>query len=358
MRVLVAPDKYAGTLSATEAADAIARGWRRARPEDDLDLVPLADGGPGFLDVLSDALGGRLVECEVHGPFGAPVTARLLLAGGTAYVESAQACGLSLTEGREAGRASTYGVGELVLAARDAGARRIVVGLGGSGSNDGGAGLLAALGARGDRPLDGGGAALAGIGRLEVPSWELPLVAATDVANPLTGPSGATWVFGPQKGLEAAALDHLDRVLGQLAAASGARGQALAEARGAGAAGGLGWALLLLGAARESGFDVVADATGLHERVRRADVVLTGEGSYDDTGAAGKVPGAVAALGTSLGRPTIVLAGRVQRPSPAAYSLVDLVGEKAALGRPSESLALLATHVAATLGRDADRGRE
>lgn len=357
MRVLVAPDKYAGTLSAAEAADAIARGWHEARPADALETVPLADGGPGFLDVLYGALGGQLLDTEVRGPYGVPVTAQVLLVDGTAYVESAQACGLALTGAREAARASTYGVGELLLAARAAGARRIVVGLGGSGSNDGGAGLLAALGAGADRPLERGGAALAGIGRLEVPSWELSLVAATDVSNPLVGPSGASRIFGPQKGLEARAIDELDRVLGQLAHAAGSHGRALAAADGAGAAGGLGWALLLLGASRESGFDVVARATGLLDRVRRADLILTGEGSYDDTGAAGKVPGAVAAFGAGAGTRTIVLAGRVQHPSPAAYSLVDLVGEEAALGRPADSLAALARYVASVTA-EADQGGE
>src|SRR3954453_8717047 len=149
MRVLIAPDKFAGTLSAVEAAQAIAEGWRRQAPHDELDLVPMADGGPGFVDVLHESLGGELVAATVRGPYGEQVPGSVLLLGTDAYVESAQACGLHLTPGgdRDPERAGTYGVGELLLAAAAAGATTIYVGLGGSATNDGGAGLLAALGA-------------------------------------------------------------------------------------------------------------------------------------------------------------------------------------------------------------------
>src|SRR4051812_32531119 len=142
MRVLVAPDKFAGTLSAVEAAQAIAAGWRRQAPGDELDLAPMADGGPGFVDVLHEALGGDLLALTVSGPFGEPTPATVLLAGGVAYVESAQACGLHLTRRQRSEEASTRGVGELLLAGVEAGARQVVVGLGGSGTTDGGAGLL------------------------------------------------------------------------------------------------------------------------------------------------------------------------------------------------------------------------
>ena len=147
MRVLVAPDKFAGTLTAVEAADAIATGWARQAPRDELDLAPMSDGGPGFVDVLHAALGGELLARTVRGPLGEPVPATLLLVGRTAYVESSQACGLHLTGGSGAEDATTYGVGELVRDAVATGATTVVVGLGGSGTNDGGAGLLAALGA-------------------------------------------------------------------------------------------------------------------------------------------------------------------------------------------------------------------
>src|SRR5688500_10974384 len=168
MRVLIAPDKFAGTLTAVEAADAIAAGWRQQRPDDELDLAPMADGGPGFVDVLHAALGGELLATTVAGPFGRPVPATLLLAGETAYVESAQACGLHLTGREGAESATTVGVGELVAAALDSRATKIVVGLGGSGTNDGGAGLLFALGAASDSPLDAGAAGLDGISAVDL----------------------------------------------------------------------------------------------------------------------------------------------------------------------------------------------
>ena len=163
MRVLVAPDKFAGTLTAVEAAGAIATGWARHAPDDELDLAPMSDGGPGFVDVLHAALGGDLLAHTVRGPLGEPVAATFLRVGDAAYVESAQACGLHLTGGEEAERATTYGVGELVRAAIETGATTVVVGLGGSGTNDGGAGLLAALGATSSHSLDVGAAGLDGI---------------------------------------------------------------------------------------------------------------------------------------------------------------------------------------------------
>src|SRR3954468_5231390 len=167
VRVLVAPDKFAGTLTAVEAAEAIAAGWRRQAPADDLDLAPMADGGPGFVDVLHVALNGELRAVTVTGPFGAPTPGTVLLVGTTGYVESAQACGLHLTRGERPEEATTRGVGELVLAAVEAGAGEVVVGLGGSGTTEGGAGLLAALGARADRPLDSGPAGLAGVASVD-----------------------------------------------------------------------------------------------------------------------------------------------------------------------------------------------
>ena len=352
MRILVAPDKYAGTLSAVEAAEAIATGWRRTAPGDELDLAPVSDGGPGFLDVLHAGLGGELVAATVGGPFGEPVPAAVLRVGTTAYVESAQACGLHLTGGQRGEDATTYGVGQLLSAALEAGATRVVVGLGGSGSNDGGAGLLAALGARADVPLDRGVAGLRGLTRITLP--ERPgaeLVAASDVDNPLTGLFGATKVFGPQKGI--ADLPAADVVLEALAAAAG---RLTSLEKGAGAAGGLGYALLLLGATRRPGLDVVADAIDLHARIRRADLVLTGEGAFDATSRGGKVPVAIAALAAQHARPCVVLAGRVEMGIrearslgiEAAYAVVDVAGEERALGDPHRSLAALAERVART----------
>jgi glycerate kinase len=352
MRILVAPDKYAGTLSAVEAAEAIATGWRRTAPGDELDLAPVSDGGPGFLDVLHAGLGGELTAHTVSGPFGDPVPAAVLRVGTAAYVESAQACGLHLTGGQRGEDATTYGVGQLLSAALDAGARKVVVGLGGSGSNDGGAGLLAALGARADVPLDRGVAGLRGLTAITLPERPgVELVAASDVDNPLTGMFGATKVFGPQKGI--ADLPAADAALESLAAAAG---RLTALEKGAGAAGGLGYALLLLGATRQPGLGVVADAVDLDARLAKADLVLTGEGAFDASSRGGKAPVAIAGLAAQRARPCVVLAGRVEigiREArslgiEAAYAVVDVAGQERALGDPRGALADLAERVART----------
>ncbi len=361
MRILVAPDKFAGTLSAVEASDAIAAGWRETAPDDEVDLAPMSDGGPGFVDVLHEALGGELLAVTVRGPHGTPTPATVLVADGTGYVESAQACGLHLTGKKGAEEATTYGVGELVAAAVDAGVDTVVVGLGGSGSNDGGAGLLAALGATADVPLDAGGAGLDGVSTVDAgPARDrvgpVRLVAASDVDNPLTGLFGATKVFGPQKGITEERLPVADGWLEQYAAATDRR---LALEKGAGAAGGLGYALLVLGATREPGVALVADAVGLAERARAADLVVTGEGAFDFSSRAGKVPHGVATVAEEALRPCVVLAGKVLIGSremralgiESAYSLVDLVGEERAFAEPGAALRELAARTARTWSR-------
>ena len=361
MRVLVAPDKFAGTLTAVEAARAIADGWAQRAPDDDLDLAPMADGGPGFVDVLHQALGGDLAAVTVHGPHGDPVPGAVLLKDDRAWVESAQACGLSLTGGERAESATTWGVGELVTQAIEAGATDIVVGLGGSGTNDGGAGLLGALGATADRPLDQGAAGLAGIGEVDLgPARErlagVSLVCASDVDSPLTGLFGATKTFGPQKGIPEDRLPAVDGLLEAFAAVTGRR---TALEKGAGAAGGLGFALLLLGAERRPGFDLVAEAVRLEARARQADLVITGEGAFDFSSRSGKVPYGVATVAAEAVRPCVALAGRVLVGSremralgiESAHSLVDLVGEERALGEPAGSLAALAARVARSWSR-------
>jgi glycerate kinase len=364
---LVAPDAFAGTLSAVEAADAIASGWRRTAPDDELDLAPMSDGGPGFVDVLHAALGGELLALTVRGPHGAPTPATVLMAGErreVAYVESAQACGLHLTGPDDPGgaeAATTYGVGELVAAAVEAGAATVVVGLGGSGSNDGGAGLLAALGATADVSLDAGGAGLDRVTSVDVAAARerigaVRLVAATDVDNPLTGLFGATKVFGPQKGIAEERLPVVDGWLEGYAAALDRR---LALEKGAGAAGGLGYALLVLGATREPGIALVADAVDLPERARAADLVLTGEGAFDYSSRAGKVPHGVATVAEEALRPCVVLAGRVEVGAremralgvESAYAVAELVGEERAFAEPAAALGELAARVARTWSR-------
>lgn len=382
MRIVVAPDKFAGTLSAVEAADAMATGWHRQAPADETVAMPMSDGGPGFVDVVHAALGGDLLALTVCGPQGEEVPATVLVvadegsraegsgAGGTAYVESAQACGLALLPRTGstvapgvAEATTTYGVGQLVAAAVDAGASRVVVGLGGSGSNDGGAGLLAALGATSQPPgaLTGGGAGLLALRAVDVaPSRarlaDVELVIASDVDNPLLGLRGATNVYGRQKGIAADRLVEIDGGLTRLAHAAA---REPADAKGAGAGGGLGYALLLLGGRRVAGLDTVADVVGLRNALRGCDLVLTGEGSFDWQSLSGKVVSGVAALAQQAARPCVVLAGEVSvgaretrtMGADAAYAVVDLVGRERARARPADALADLAERVARTWGR-------
>lgn len=376
MRVLIAPDKFAGTLSAVEAAAAIAEGWRRTAPHDVVVQVPLADGGPGFLDVLHASLGGELLALTVTGPLGDPVPAAVLMVGTTAYVESAQACGLHLVPQaqRDPRVTTTYGVGELLAAAVEAGARRIVVGLGGSATNDAGAGLLAALGATATAAdgsdatdvLRRGGAGLREVATVDATAARarvdgVEIVAATDVDNPLLGLRGATNGFGPQKGADQAAVMLLEGSLEAFAAAVGRRddGKDPAVALGAGAAGGLGYALMHLGAVRVPGISTVLETVGLDDRIAASDVVVTGEGSFDWQSLRGKVVAGVAGAALEQGRGCVVLAGRVEvgrrefaaTGVSAAYSVVDLAGSvEAAMAEPAARLADLAERAARTWG--------
>lgn len=361
MRVVIAPDKFAGTLSAGQAAEAIAAGWSDQAPEAELVRVPMSDGGPGFVEVLRSVTGGALRVLSVPGPLGVEVPATLLLSEGTAYVESAQAIGLHLCspEHRDPERASSAGLGVLLAEAVAAGASRIVVGLGGSGVNDGGAGMLAALGAHAKgADLDRGPAGLKDIASVDLGAARdalrgIELVAATDVDNPLLGITGATKTFGPQKGL---GEDRLVVVDGWLQGFAEHTGRKLATAKGAGAAGGVGFALLLLGADRRSGIGLVAESVGLADRVRGSDLVVTGEGAFDFSSRSDKVPYGVAGIAADALVPCIAVAGRVMIGSremralgmESAYSLVDLVGEQEAFAHPERSLRALAARVART----------
>ena len=365
MRVLIAPDKFAGTLTAVEAAGAIAEGWRRRAPQDELVLVPMADGGPGFCDVLHASLGGDLLAVTVSGPYGDPVPATVLVVGATAYIESAQACGIHLTpqNRRDPERATTRGVGEMVEAAIAAHATRIVIGLGGSGTNDGGAGFLAALGAvpTPEGAMDRGPSSLATLESVDLKPARrrlegITITAASDVDNPLLGLIGATNVYGPQKGVAEDRKVAVDATLVTLAAATDKK---LALAKGAGAAGGLGFALLLLGATREPGIEMVSEVVGLPEKARQCDLVVTGEGAFDFSSRSGKVPYGVAAVAAQALQPCIALAGQVLIGGremravgiESAYSMVDLVGEEASFADPAGSLAKLAERTARTWSR-------
>lgn len=366
------PDKFAGTLSAPEVADAVVRGWRLSAPGDTLTTLALADGGPGFLDVVRTAVGGRVIDVPTCDPLGRPVTGSVLVHGEVAYLESAQACGLHLVEPsrRDPTITTSYGLGALVATAVEAGVRRIVIGLGGSATNDGGAGLLTALGAtpldRAGYALAYGGAALLGCDRLDgVPRLrDVTLVAATDVDSPLTGLYGASAVFGPQKGAsrsDVALLDAaLERYAGVLERDLPGCPPGLAGLPGAGAAGGIGAAILACGGVRESGIGLVRRLTGFDAALADCDLVITGEGSFDAQSLHGKTVGGVAAAARDLGVPCVVLAGRVSAGRREALSagvteshaLVEHFGsEEEALARPADGLRELATRLASQWSR-------
>ncbi len=327
MRVLVAPDGFKGTLTAAEAAAAIAAGWRRTRPEDELELLPLADGGDGLCAVLARD-DDRWLEVEVVGPLARPVTGRVLLrADGTAVVESAEACGLHLVPDaqRTPMHTTTFGVGQLLRAAVDAGARRVLLGLGGSATVDAGLGALTGLGYR-LRVADGSGLKIGGgeihrLARIE-PGWapDLGAVEVELLADVDTRLADAAAVFGPQKGADDREVAHLTAALEHVAAVVERdlpHGRGSHELPGSGAAGGLGFALAAaLGARFVPGAGRVADLVGLGPALQRADLVITGEGRLDATSLAGKVVGAVreAAIGTQTA--IMVVAGQVEGPAP------------------------------------------
>ncbi len=369
MRVLVAPDKFRGTLTAVQAAEAVEAGWHRQRPGDDLVLVPMADGGEGTMDALIGALGGRKVTITVAGPLGDPTPAPFALApaadGMLGVVEMARASGLGLiAEARRAPRrTSTRGTGELMAGAIGAGARRLLVCLGGSATNDAGTGMAAALGVRfldaGGQELPPGGEALLQLARIDASRLHpglagVSVVGACDVDNPLTGPAGASAVYGPQKGASPDDVWVLDRALGHLAAVVHRDlGIALKDEPGAGAAGGLGFGLLAFcGARLRRGVDVVMEAVDLPSRVAAADLVLTGEGSLDAQSLRGKVPAGVLSAASAAGVPAAVVCGRAEIAPPGVqvFSLVERVGEAAALGDARRSLEMVAAELAARVG--------
>jgi glycerate 2-kinase len=347
MRVLIAPDSFGSTLTAVEAAEGMRDGWLSVAPDDHLVLAPLSDGGPGFVEVLASSLGGVRVTLTVEDPLARPVQATYLRVGDTAYIESAQACGLHLLTKAELDplTTTTYGVGQLIGHALDHGATGIVVGLGGSATNDGGAGMLAALGvarldAKGDR-AEPGGAPLIGVDHLDVSLHprlaEVELVAATDVTNPLLGFKGASAIYGPQKGATPADTQRLDTALTHWADLLERDLPGRLDVRalpGAGAAGGMGAALLALGATRVSGIGLVRDALGLAEQVASVELVVTGEGMYDWQSRDGKVISGVTSLAIENGLPCVLIAGQVvvgrrQTSSSgldATYSLSEAAG--------------------------------
>jgi glycerate 2-kinase len=356
----MAPDKFRGTLSARQAAEAIGRGWRRTRPTDEVDLLPLADGGEGTLEVLAGPQ-DDVSRVRVHGPLGDPLDAEFAVTGDVGVIETARASGLDLLSEhrRDPTQTSSRGTGELMAAAMDAGARRLLVAIGGSATNDGGVGMATALGARftdaRDRPLRDGPAALADLVSIDLSGMDprlaaVPVTGMADVDIPLTGPNGASVVFGPQKGASPDDVVMLDRGLDHLAAVVHRDlGVDLRAEPGAGAGGGLGFGLMTFcGACLRSGIEVVMEKTHFIDRLRAAGLVITGEGSFDEQSLRGKVVAGVLHEARLAGRPTAILTGRatVAPDGAIVWSLVERFGEERAIHDASRALEDLAAELA------------
>ncbi|MBW0014783.1 glycerate kinase [Mycobacterium sp.] len=350
MQVLVAPDCYGDSLTAVQAAAAIATGWVRSRPGDRFIVAPQSDGGPGFVEVLASRLGEKR-RLRVSGPLDDTVDAAWVYepASETAYLECAQACGLALLGGpptpETALAAHSRGVGQLIDEALQAGAKRIVVGLGGSACSDGGQGMIAELG---------------GLQVARRKLADVELIAASDTEYPLVGPWGTPKVFGPQKGADPATVAALEvRLEAWALELEAVAGRDVGAEPGAGAAGGIGAGLLALGGRCESGAAIIAEHTHLAEDLETAEMIVTGEGRFDEQSLHGKVVGSLADAAYPLGIPVIVLAGQVGLDSSAvrssgimsALSMADYAGSvRLAQADAANQLMGLASQVAARLG--------
>ncbi|MFJ4870293.1 glycerate kinase [Streptomyces sp. NPDC088757] len=330
-RVLVAADKFKGSLTAVEVAQRVTAGLRRIVPDLEVETLPVADGGDGTV-AAAVAAGFERHEATVTGPVGEPVTAAFALRGTTAVVEMAEASGLQLLPAGEFAplTATTYGSGELLRAALDAGATTVVFGVGGSATTDGGAGMLAALGARfldaSGESVGPGGAALADLATADLTGLdprfaEIDLILASDVDNPLTGPKGAPAVYGPQKGATPDDVRTLDAALAHYATvlekAIGPKAAEAALAPGAGGAGGIGYGALILGASFRPGIELMLEVLGFAPALERATLVITGEGSLDEQTLHGKAPAGVAAAARAAGKEVVAVCGRLALPAEA-----------------------------------------
>ena len=363
MRVVIAPDSFKGSIGAAGAAAALAGGWHAVRPGDEVVCVPLADGGEGTLDVLAAAVSGaRWHQARVTGPAGQPVdSAWLELPGGLAAVELARASGLPLLARPDPLGAQTTGLGQVIGHALDAGARQVIIALGGSASTDGGTGALAALGARflgaAGVPLPPGGGALAGLASVDLTRLRPPpdggVSCLSDVRAPLLGPAGAAAVFGPQKGASPAQVALLEDGLSRLACGLGGD----PDAPGAGAAGGTGYGFAAAwGAQIGPGAVQLSRLAGLDQALAGAGLVITGEGRYDETSATGKVAGTVFAAAAAAGVPAALVAGQVAAAPPpgvrSALGLADLAGGPGpALADPARWLGQAGQKLAALIPR-------
>ena len=368
MLVLIAPDKFKGTLTAVEVARAMRSGVLRAQPNASVELCPVADGGDGTAETLCQALGGTFSSVVVSGPLGAPVDAPLyLLDDERVVIEMAQASGLALLGGeKDPLRASSFGTGELLGAALEqiSDDGEVLVAIGGSASTDGGIGAASARGWRfldaGGRDLEPGGGALVNLTAIEPPGdvVRAQITGVCDVDNPLLGPSGAARVFGPQKGASPDEIELLERGLCVLAERiTQDLGVEVTSISGGGAAGGMGAGLVaFFGGALEPGFEAIAAAVDLRAALGRADLVVTGEGSLDEQSLAGKAPIGVARMAAEAGVPCLAIAGRIALgPSRLAEvgvsDAIDLVsefGERRSLAEPA---AVVADAAAALLRR-------
>ncbi|MCF4996354.1 glycerate kinase [Pseudomonas syringae] len=334
MKIVIAPDSFKDSLSAQGVAEAIASGLAQVWPQATLIQCPMADGGEGTVESILAACEGELRRNRVRGPLGAPVDAAWgwLPHNHTAIIEMAEASGLQLVAPgkRDACISSTFGTGELIRAALDAGAQRVILAIGGSATNDAGAGAMQALGVKlfdaHSQPLVPGGLALAHLARLDLSELDPRLAnvrfdIAADVNNPLCGPHGASAIFGPQKGASPAQVEQLDRALGHFAElCAQALGKDVRDEPGSGAAGGLGFAAkAFLGARFQAGVEVVAELVGLAQAVTGADLVITGEGRFDAQTLRGKTPFGVARVAKAHGVPVIVIAGTLGEGYQALY---------------------------------------
>ncbi|KEQ17719.1 glycerate kinase [Endozoicomonas numazuensis] len=335
MKIVIAPDSFKECLTAAQVASAIETGFKEILPDAEYIKVPVADGGEGTLQSLVDATGGRLIEVPVTGPLGNQIHAEfgVLGDGKTAVIEMARASGLELVspEQRNPMIATTFGTGELIHSALDIGVEKIIVGIGGSATNDGGAGMMQALGVRlqdeEGKELRYGGGQLKNLCRIDVSKMDQRLksvefIAACDVDNPLTGENGASAIFGPQKGATAEMIKALDQSLEHYAQMMERElGISVLDVPGAGAAGGMGAALLgYLNARLEPGIEIVMEAVDLAEKIKGANLVITGEGRIDGQTAQGKTPVGVARIAKSVDLPVVALAGSVGQGVDAVYS--------------------------------------
>ena len=373
MKIVIAPDSYKESLSALEVATEIEAGFLEIFPEASCLKVPMADGGEGTVAAMVDATAGSLVETCVTDPLGAPVQAFYGLTGEgeTAVIEMAAASGLALVDYglRNPLKTTTYGTGELIKAVLDTGIRHLIVGIGGSATNDGGAGMLQALGAElldvSGQQIGYGGGCLADLTRINIENMDsrikgCRIEVACDVSNPLTGPQGASAIFGPQKGASEQMVAELDRNLGHYAKLiKRDLGVDVDQVQGAGAAGGLGAGLMaFMGAQLRSGVDIVVDAVGLDAAICDADLVITGEGRMDSQTINGKTPVGVAKIAKRCQKPVIGIAGSLaadvtvvhDNGIDAVFSILHRIcGIDDALGNAAENLRSASRNIAAAI---------